>query len=494
MTRRKADKPKKSATRGASDAVGKSVRRRIWLLGGLAVALGAVIVSTSSVYRSDVSSLRKLPAPNTDGMEAPVAARIRDVLQSVRRESTSDEAWGRMGMVFQAHGLWDDALVCYEEAARLDDGDYRWQYFPAMMKAERDPAAAVSALRRALDRTQPTAAMYVRLGEAHAATDDALPAGDAYKAALRIDPRSAHALLGLGQLALKANDLDRAVERLQSAVQLIPGFGQAHLALSAAYRRAGDADLANQHAAIARQCEGVTLLRDPLVTAVGREGVSSVHRVGRGVLYAEAGRSAEAIEEFKAALELKPGDFEVCDRLGLVYLSIGRAQEAEPLLRRVVELTPADPRAHCNLGLSLAQVGRLDEALGYYVQAAGLRPDDERVVLGLADVLHRLGRFDEAAERYRGALRIAPDNGEAHFNFAILLLGLETDDSVGQAVEQLRTAVRLLPTDARVRFRLAEALRAAGQTGEAGEHYRATLAIDPDHQQARTALESLEQG
>jgi tetratricopeptide (TPR) repeat protein len=79
---------------------------------------------------------------------------------------------------------------------------------------------------------------------------DAVPA---FQAALRLNPSSAEAHLGLGKTELTLNRASDAIAELEETLRIDPGNVQARRLLSRAYRRKGDATSASKYAEKARE-------------------------------------------------------------------------------------------------------------------------------------------------------------------------------------------------------------------------------------------------
>src|SRR5262249_51877034 len=70
-------------------------------------------------------------------------------------------AWGELGMAFDAHEFWEQALVCYERAMELAPSDARWPFLLAEVlnwrkKSDLNTQEAVRLYRLAADCTPPT--------------------------------------------------------------------------------------------------------------------------------------------------------------------------------------------------------------------------------------------------------------------------------------------------------------------------------------------------
>src|SRR5262249_57147490 len=92
-----------------------------------------------------------LPEPDLAGVDPAVTTAIESAQAAVRRRPRSADAWGRLGMVLAAHGVYPESITCFAEAQRLDPGELRWPYFQGVMLTLSNRDAALIALRRAVE-------------------------------------------------------------------------------------------------------------------------------------------------------------------------------------------------------------------------------------------------------------------------------------------------------------------------------------------------------
>ena len=233
-----------------------------------------------------------------------------------------------------------------------------------------------------------------------------------------------------------------------------------------------------------------------------------------------AGRYAEAVDQYREALRLKPDYIQPYDNLGDALLQLHRPQEAAGALLGALRLFPADPTAHSNLGTAFLQLGRIDDAIREFEEALRGEPGSAADEINLALALRQAGRLDEAVrhyltavnlapkrvaprlalaqtleqqhddpaaeQQYRDVLRLQPDLVTAHFGLGNLLArtGRFTD-----AIAEYREAVRLDPGQIRARNNLGNALLMTGRLDEAIAEYREALRLHPDDASVRENLE-----
>lgn len=158
---------------------------------------------------------------------------------------------------------------------------------------------------------------------------------------------------------------------------------------------------------------------------------------------------AELVREFPA---LASGHTALAD----VAVALRKYQVALNALTTAIKLTPNDSELHNRLGATYYRAGQRDRAEQAFQQALALDPTNLNVHINLAEIARAQGHHDEAARHYRQALEHHPDNVDLWV--ASGRLAIEVNDP--------------------------ETARAALQRA---------LALDPSRQDARRALETLEQ-
>ncbi len=199
------------------------------------------------------------------------------------------------------------------------------------------------------------------------------------------------------------------------------------------------------------------------------------------------GRPA-AIEQFQAALRLKPDYAEAHNDLGCVLDAEHRNDEAVAELETALRLKPAYPEAHNNLGNALAErPGRLIDAIAEYQAALRLDPDDVEAHNNLANALEKLpGRRNEAIAEYEEALRLNPAFARARNNLGNALARIP--GKLNEAIAELEETVRVAPDYAEANYNLGNLLNAAQRPLEAIPRYEAALRLKPDYVDAHINL------
>ena len=133
-----------------------------------------------------------------------------------------------------------------------------------------------------------------------------------------------------------------------------------------------------------------------------------LHRVGRNV---------EAVEHYRAAIQLNPRDpqtpynlYFAHANLGVALLDLNQVAEALTPLQAAATLQPDDPKIQVLVGQVLRRLGRLQDALVYFQKAALLEPNLTKIRSEFGVALMAAGRFDEALPNLQAA-SAADDTG-----------------------------------------------------------------------------------
>jgi protein O-mannosyl-transferase len=161
-----------------------------------------------------------------------------------------------------------------------------------------------------------------------------------------------------------------------------------------------------------------------------------------GLYVSEKGRSQEAMQHYRMALQINPSYGEAHTNLGLEIAKQGKLDEAIACFQAAIRFKPRLPSAHSNLGTALGMHGRLADAVKEYEEALRLKPDDARVHSNLANALGDLGRPEQAIAHYEEALRLDPNSPEIHLNLGITLA---SQGKLNEAARQYQEALRLKP-------------------------------------------------
>lgn len=183
--------------------------------------------------------------------------------------------------------------------------------------------------------------------------------------------------------------------------------------------------------------------------------------VNLGIALADTGRLPEAVEQFEAALRLKP-DAPAHLNLSEVLARLGRPAEALTQAEAALKLEPASVPARINLARALMLLGRPEEAVPHFEDVLRREPGARDAAAQLAAALYELGNraaargdFAAAVKDYQRSLALDAAAIPVRTNLANALL---VTGHVDEAIAHYREILLRQPGDARVRENLAQAL------------------------------------
>jgi tetratricopeptide (TPR) repeat protein len=203
------------------------------------------------------------------------------------------------------------------------------------------------------------------------------------------------------------------------------------------------------------------------------------------VAHHQAGRTAEAIPLYQAALTIRPGAPEALYNLGLALGAQGRLMEASACYKTLIALAPDNADAHNNLGNIQRDLGDTAGAAASLTRAIALRPDYAEAYNNLGNVLRDQNLLDDAEIRFRQAIGINPGFVQAFNNLGNVL---KDRSRLDEAVAACRQAIALAPSYAEAHNTLGNALRAQELPDEATVCYRTATALKNDLPEAHKNL------
>ncbi len=204
-----------------------------------------------------------------------------------------------------------------------------------------------------------------------------------------------------------------------------------------------------------------------------------------GKAYDQLGRGKEAIDAYKQAIRIKPDFAWAHFSLGFAYGKLGRWQQSIDACKQAIRIIPDDAEAHYYLGFAYHELGRTQEAIDAIKQAIRIRPDlaEAHSVLGVA--YGDLGRWQQSIHACKQAIRIMPDCPEAHYNLGRAYLNLGRTQ---EAIDAYKQAIRIKPDLAEAHLVLGVAYGELGRTQEAIDAYKQAIRINPDDADAHVGL------
>lgn len=226
-----------------------------------------------------------------------------------------------------------EALAKFEEAGRADPTNDRAFYNLAMTNFDMQAyGAAANAMRQAI-AANPQSAMYQdKLATILLQLDppNLEQAKAALEKAIELDPTLYKSHFRLAQVLERMGDDQHALERYTEAVRRGPRFIEAYIELGRLYAQTGFPQQALQ------------VLRAGLPVAIqGSTELARLHHM-MGTVHQQQRNYDDAIREFRAAVEIKPGMADSLFSLGWTYSLVDNREEAIRYLNRFLEVAGQD--------------------------------------------------------------------------------------------------------------------------------------------------------
>jgi tetratricopeptide (TPR) repeat protein len=408
-----------------------------------------------------------VPEPDRPNMEPQVAAKIQEHRQAATQHPDSPEIWGKLGIVFHAHGFFRQAYQCYEQAAHLEPQEFRWPYLMAHIIKDSEREKALALTERAFELMPYYAPVNVLFGELLEKEEQVEPALEQYQEAVANDSRCAPAEAGLGRLYLIQGNLEASLRHLLNAVRLNPDARQIRSSLVMVYRRMGDVEKARQEARLAAGLKGEMSLNDPVYHEISQEDVSSVALLVRANQREKAGDLDEAEAGYRQLLEIRPTDPNIHERLGVTLARQKKFPEAKEHFLRALEIKPENAPVLYELGTLLSLEGRYEEAVEKYRRSLELSPDHVLTLINLGSILAFQGQLEEAASTFERALEVDAGSFNAHRELAKVRA---KQGKIEEAISHFQAALESRPDAGEIHLLLALALADAGELADAWNH------------------------
>jgi len=141
----------------------------------------------------------------------------------------------------------------------------------------------------------------------------------------------------------------------------------------------------------------------------------------------------QALEEFKAAAEMDPGQHVIFANIAESYKNLRKYDDAIQNYQKALEILGAKPEGkkdpqieasyHMNLALVYAMASKMEEALAETQKSTQLNPaTGSKAYYNLGATLVNGGKASEAVEAFKKAVEVDPNNADAHYQLGICLM------------------------------------------------------------------------
>jgi Flp pilus assembly protein TadD len=172
-----------------------------------------------------------------------------------------------------------------------------------------------------------------------------------------------------------------------------------------------------------------------------------------------------------AGAAANPREEAICDRTADHSLVGENYSEAIRLHREFLHRHPADALAHYHLGFAEGMAGDKAEELKEYQRAAALGLSRWDLFLNTGLALLENSKLELAMDALRRAVRLDPTQPESHYNLSLIY---EQRDMLADAEQEMLVAVRLEPEQLDARNMLGVIYAEQGRIAQASVQWRAS--------------------
>jgi tetratricopeptide (TPR) repeat protein len=386
----------------------------------------AAVILAALLELSCAKSIPPVPAIAVDGLDADVRNAILKARDQAVAEPKSAQASGSLGMVLEAHTLYQSAVPAYQRAVLLDPKDFAWRYYLALClekTGQLDEAlASVSEGLRIRPDYSPAilkrAELLLKLGRFPESAATLEPF-------LAKNPSSPLALYYMARVKFAQQDFAAADGLYRRATDAWPTFGSAWFGLGETSKRLGrDAETEKDYQLAETHKDHYPPSKDQLYLDMTKLATGIENRLIEAKKLMNKREFDQSSRIYKEVLKQYPDNPDCLVNLLFIaqYPNQATPEEVEDLYQRARAASPQLAEVYMYHGTALAAEGKYDAAVTELDKAVQLKPKNAEAHAWLADVRERQHRPADAIEQYRIAIEEQPDFRVARLELAKDLL------------------------------------------------------------------------
>ena len=386
----------------------------------------ASVVLAALLVLSCAKSVPPLPAINADGLDADVKKAILNARDEAVAQPKSAQAAGHLGMVLQAHTLYQPAASAYQRAVRLDPKDFAWRYYLSLcLEKNGQLDEALASVSEGLTIRPDYAPAILKRAELLLKLGRFPQSAAALEPFLAKNPASPMALYFLGRVKFAQQDFAAADDLYRRATQAWPTLGSAWFGLAETSKRLGRRDEIEKDYQLAEtNKDHYPPSDDELYLRMTKLATGIENRLAEAKKMMNKREFDRSSQIYKAVLQQYPDNLDCL--VNLLYISQFPNQatpaEVEDLYQRARSASPQLAEVYMYHGTALAAQGKFDAAVAEIDKAIEIKPNNAEAHAWLADVRERQHRPADAIEQYRIAITQQPDFRAARLELAKDLL------------------------------------------------------------------------
>lgn len=222
---------------------------------------------------------------------------------------------------------------------------------------------AILAFEAEVQKNPKNASAWKMLGKCHQECDDDSKAISALIESVKIDPQNLDSVLDLACSYTNELNKYKALNYLKTWIKTHPSYGVLFK------------DLKDENNYLNLQQQVIDMF-----VAASKKGTKDPEVFSAlGVLYNIVDDNEKAIYSFKKALEFKPSDHSLWNKLGATLANGKKSEEAIECYRNALKYKPTYVRAWVNLGIAYSNIKKNEESVKYYLRALKMCPNSEHI-------------------------------------------------------------------------------------------------------------------
>ncbi len=410
-----------------------------------------------------------------EGKDPSLVALVRKSLRAANGDPRDQEAWLRLGFVYEANGLDSLALTIYDRALAVADTSARaWYRIFVVSSRQGDLVRATEANAQTLKLAPSYAPLHIRSGLWHLDMERRVQARRALERSIELDPENPGGYWGLARIMILDDEPEQAVMLLERLLPKRPDDLYTYQLLGNAYRQVGQWEKAQ--VALGKGKGGGPTWRDPWheevtpyetglrveverVRAFIARGIPQLAVVelqklrqlhpGSLIVLKMLGKVLVLTQQWEKALEVyaqaqskHPQDAELSQGIASVYFGMGDLDRAMSQLELALAIDSTLASAHAGRGSILVQERQLQQAAAAFQRASVLEPNNPIHLVRLGMVQCELREWAAGRDSFRGAVAIDSMQHEGYLGWAAAARGMQ---NLEEAERVLLRAVALMP-------------------------------------------------
>lgn len=392
---------------------------------------------------------------------------LSEIDQALSIHPTNSSWWCSRGFLLDQLGRHDEAIESYESALELNPNDLD------IMMALGLNYALIGALVKAIEVFERLANLYPDCEPAfchrikiYADLGEHELAEEMFYLAQQLDEFCPHCFWHLGESLYACLEIQRAVYCWQQVLELDPLYRGARHRIADAYKRVGEFDKAEEYYL-------AEFRQDPSRTDL---------LLDLAEMLLQNGRSAEAIDRCRHAIDFDPLDVRAFVLLGDAYRDAGDESLALQAYESATGLDETLPGVQHKLGTVFMKLGYFPEARKALQAELGLQPSEPSTLMHAGNCALELGRPDEAAEYFERLVQVDDAVPGAHHNLAVCHF---MRNRFEEGIRQCELALSLKDDYSLARHKLVLANMHLGRWSQAKRLLAEALTLDPENEALR---------